>query len=482
VKINPKRRTRQRAAQDPPALNIQRGLGYPGGYQDEHIESFAHEDGQAAVHNPAVWGENNVPHAIHAFIHGHDTNASLIGHDVRGRLQTVYARLRALIPQAKTTEQNALDDVEGWRTAQIEQAELAQEIKDDGLAIPDRFTLVWIVLALLALFFGDLAIISLSFEVFRLSDKPLVPGLKLTNELHLAAVTSVTALLILAHVAGYKLLLIAHAVGRRRKAITPEAKEELPRPSWIDAAIAVGCVVVAWYVLQALSAIRVDYLRSRGVQSQPGPFLYLQAGIFLAAAVLSYHLSHPYARKWADAGRRVKRATAKQKSSEELLGEQTGKVNEDIDLLGTLLGQAGHHVGVSESNVNRQDRIYARRVILSQPEPTTERLFPETLPGPVNRLEEELKKFLIGVTALPTFEYLNTDKVTARREEVREELVQLADNLRTKATIKPSGNTSTAVPGSPAAGTHHMPSGDGLDRKFVDLGRVNGDPTKASPQ
>jgi hypothetical protein len=467
-------------------FNVEHALLYPGGYSDADVERRAHEDGNAAVHNPSIWGENTEPHGIHITNEAHGANADLIGHDLRAREQEVFDRLETDILNAKATEQDTLDTVERWREAAIDEVRLSHEINHGELSVPSRRALVWITGGLFGLFFGELAILALSFEVFRLSDTPLLFGLKLTNELHLAAMTAVTALLILAHETGYKLLLIAYAVGRRRKAITTEAKAKLPRPSIFDAAIALGCVVGAWYVLMALSAIRVDYLRSRGVQSTPGPFLLLQAGIFLAAVVLSYHLSHPYGRKWSSVTRRAERTKKIQKASEDLLIKQVGKVNADIDLRDTLLSQAGHHVGVSDSNAERQNHLYARRAILSQPEPTTERLFPETLPEPVHRAGDGLKQFLIGITDLSTFEKLTTDTVIQRREEIRRELVGLAAELRKRSESKPdeSSDVHDETLGGESAGGNTFEANSPVGAEHLDYGadvavESNGHPAKA---
>jgi hypothetical protein len=136
--------------------------------------------------------------------------------------------------------------------------------------------------------------------------------------------------------------------------------------------------------------------------------------------------TQPHGRRWAKRLRSTQRARKAWKAEEATFNRLVGSVNAKIDLLDTLLAQAGHHVGISGSDVRRQASLYARRVILSQPEPVVGKVFPIELPTPVR---EKLRQFLIGVAAVPAFEKLTTDALVKRQEEIGGELRQLDETL-----------------------------------------------------
>jgi hypothetical protein len=465
-------RSRRGPAHPAATLNVGNGRNYPGGYPDPEVEDFAIEDGNAAVHNPAIFGENTAPRVIEIINHAHDTDAGLIAHDYRGCVQPVAEKLEIALPEAKSAEQDVLDGLERERQTREKRIRLRHKIEADGLHVLHTFAFAWLVLAMAGLFFGDLPIISLGFQVLGLSDKPIIPGVAFSDELHLAALASVTALLILAHIAGHKLRLVVHDLERRRKATTDEVKLELPRPSRMAMGIGVGCVLSALFLLDGVSAIRVDYLRQRGIAAQSAAFIAIQIGVLSAALLLSYLHAHPYKREWADITREDKKVTAQARAKEQTHVSLVGKVNGLIDLLDTVEAQAGHHVGVSASDARRQGQLYPRRVTLSQPEPTIERLFPETLPEPTVRVSEDLAKFLIGVAPLPKFERLDTSAVLKQREEIRVEL-RILENELTTGTAQPVDDESAEL--QETTSDEDTPDvAEELDREFANLSSSNG--------
>lgn len=412
------------------SMSISGGRLYPGGYSDEDVEGLAVEDGQAAVHKPSVFGENTHAHALDVLNAAHDTNAGLVAHDYRGSVQATVGKIDSDVPAAVTAEKSAFAALEMWRRAQIDLIRLRHELDSRGLAVPSARALWWLVGGIVLLFLGETPLISNAYQVFGLSDAPLIPYVSLTDELHLAAYGSVGALLILAHISGDKLRLIAYDAQQRRLAVTEEAKAALPPPSRFDAVVIAVCAAFVTAILIGLAVIRADYLHEEGTDARTLPFLLIQVGIFAAALGLSYRLSHPFAKRWATVTRNAKQANEEVATTEGDFNAIVGNVNGNIDLLDTLLAQAGHHVGVSDADTRRQTSLYVRRTILSQPEPTQERLFPADLPQPTDRPIEDLKPFLIGITAVPRFEKLSTDSLAKRHEEVRVELRELDDRLR----------------------------------------------------
>ena len=412
------------------SMSISGGRLYPGGYSDEDIEAFAVEDGQAAVHNPSRFGENTHPHAIDIVNAGHDSNAGLIAYAYRDAVQTTSSELEFDVPKAKSAEQNAYAALEMWRRSQIGLMRLRHELESRGLPVPSARSMWWLIGGIVLLFGGETALISVGYQVFGLSDKPFIPLVSATDELHLAAYASVTALLIAAHVAGHKLRLISHDVEQRRLAVTDDAKAKLPKPSTFGGALIGVCIIGAGVILGGLSAIRADYLREQGVNAQSLPFVAIQVGIFAAAVFLSYTHAHPYGKQWAAQFREATNAEKTWKSAETILNDIVGAVNTNIDLCETLLAQAGHHVGISASDARRQASMYVRRTILSQPEPTLGRLFPSELPQPTTRSGLELGQYLVGITSVPVFEKFSTDGLAKRCEEIRAELRELDETLR----------------------------------------------------
>lgn len=412
------------------SVAVSTGREYPGGYADDDVEAFAHEDGQAAVNNPSRWGENTRPHTIDVLNAAHDTNAGLIAHQYRDDVQRAVDQLDGEIPKARSAEQAAHAALEDKRGVELSKLRLRRKIEIEGLELPSLRSLIWIIAGIGLLFLGETGLVSASFQIFGLADKPAIPGIGLTDDLHITAYASVTALLALAHVVGHNLRLIEHDLERRRRAINADAKSKLPGVSWFHVALIGVCLVMAVLALDALATVRVDYLRAQGKHVQSLPFLAIQVGIFAAAALLVYSHTHPHGRRWVKQLRATTKAEKDWKARESAFNDLVGSINANIDLLDCLLAQAGHHVGVSGSDVGRQASLYVRRVIPSQPEPTMQRLFPAQLSQATTYVGDELKQFLIGIAPVPAFEKLTNDALVKRQEEIRAELRELEETRK----------------------------------------------------
>jgi hypothetical protein len=410
-----------------PSVAISTGRQYPGGYADDDVEAFALEDGQAAVHNPSRFGENTHPHSIDVLNASHGNNAGMVAHQYRDDVQRTVDQLDVEIPKARSAEQAAHTALEDKHRTEVSKLRFRHRLEMEGLELPSLRSLVWVIAGIGLLFLGETGLVSASFQIFGLADKPAIPGIGLTDDLHITAYASVTALLVLAHMVGHNLRLIQHEV-ERRQAIA-EAKSKLSRVVWFHLALIGVCLVIAMLALDALATVRVDYLRAQGKHVQSLPFLVIQVGIFAAAAFLVYMHTHPHRRRWAKHLWDTRRTEKVWRTEQTVFNELVGSVNANIDLLDCLLAQAGHHVGVSESDIRRQASLYARRVILSQPEPTMERLFPAQLPTATTRDGDELKRFLIGTAPVPPFEKLSNDAVVKRQQEIGAELRELEEML-----------------------------------------------------
>ena len=391
-----------------------------GGYNDSTLTVFAGEDGEAAVHNPAVSGDNE-PHLVDAVNAAHDTTGALIGHGFRESVQKIDQGLELAVVTAASQEDDVLDAIDTFESEAVDLAELQAEAKAAGVGRPSHVIHVWVTLCLIALVFGDQPVIAKSFEPFHLSDAPLIPGVHLTDELHLAALAATAALLILSHLAGKKLRYLAHACNRRR--LVPQAERAaLPRPSAFDAVIFAACLVAAAVLLVGLGDLRVDYLRSQGEPASRTPFFLVNIGILAAAIGVGFHFASPFGRRIADAEKLVKKAKADVDEKTAGLVSTSGRANGQIDERDACLAQAGHHVGASAGNARRQGSLIARQVLLSKPEPSTERLFLEQLAQPALLHGHALAESIVGITDLPSFERLTLDRVNERREQVRDRL------------------------------------------------------------
>lgn len=406
-----------------PSVAISTGRQYPGGYADDDVEAFAFEDGQAAVHNPSRFGENTHPHSIDVLNASHGNNAGMIAHQYRDDVQRTVDQLEAEVPKARSAEHAAYAALEEKHRTEVSKLRFRHRLEMEGLELPSLRSLVWVIAGIGLLFLGETGLVAASFQIFGLADKPAIPGIGLTDDLHITAYASVTALLVLAHVVGHNLRLIQH-----EQAIA-EAKSKLSRVVWFHLALIGVCLVIAMLALDALATVRVDYLQAQGKHVQSLPFLVIQVGIFAAAAFLVYMHTHPHGRRWTKHLWDTRRTEKVWRTEQTVFNELVGSVNARIDLLDCLLAQAGHHVGVSESDVRRQASLYARRVILSQPEATMERLFAPQLPTATTRDGDDLKRSLIGIAPVPVFEKLSNDALVKRQDEIRAELRELDETL-----------------------------------------------------
>lgn len=413
------------------SLSVEASRHYPGGYHDDDVEAFAVEDGQASVHSPSRFGENTHPHSIDVLNASCATNASLIAHHYRDDVQRTVDELELAIPKARSAEQAAHAALEDRRRAEVKTLQLRQRIEREGLELPSRWSAVWIILGIGLLFLGETGLMAASFQIFGLADRPAIPGIGLTDDLHITAYASVTALLVLGHVVGHSLRFIQHDLERRRQVTDDEARAMLPGVAWFHVVLAGVCLVMAFVALDALATVRVDYLRAQGTNVQSLPFLAIQVAIFAAAALLVYLRTHPHGHRWAAQLRDRSQSEKAWKTEETAFNGLVGSVNAKIDFLDTLLAQAGHHVGASGSDVGRQVSLYARQVILSQPEPTVARLLPAQLPRATTPVGEQLKAFLIGLSAVPAFEKLTTDALVKRQQEIAAELRDLDGSFDT---------------------------------------------------
>ena len=404
-------------------VRVTGGKEYRGGYSDAAVEGMAVEDGNASIHDESVWGENTEPRVIQLLHSTVDVLRHLVGHAFREEALPLEVELEREIPDANGAEQEALDDIEDEEEARREESRVGKKTREEGLSRPQREDVRRYVAKLGALVLGDLVFIAVAFQVFGLSDKLLLGFIPFSSELYFAALSSVLALLFLAHHGGEELKLISHTNHRRRD--TP--KGEIPAPG-IGTRIYAGVWIAGGaLVLGGISVVRETYLVDKGVDAHTEVFVAIQAGAFLAALAISISHAHPYAREWARVTHWVRRTVQQSRRSAARHALLVSHVNGLIDRRLALLAMAAQHARLGETDAARQALIYMRRTQLSQPEPVGERLFPADLPALRPPRDKDLEGMIRGIAEQPRFERLSTDAVTGRRGELRQTIAALRE-------------------------------------------------------
>ncbi len=410
---------------------------YTSGYTDDQVEATATEDGNAAVHNRQTWAENAKQfHFIAALYEAFASLCGLVGHRFRKAVQDVVEEVKVLRAEYATQIQNAFRAVDREKHAQSNHIRLRHKIRESGLEIPTRLqTVVWL-LVIAMLFLGDLPVLSLGFQILGLSDAPLIPNIPLTNELNLAALASVTAILILAHKVGTGLREITFEMEAARRATTPSAKAKLiPWPRYV-APIIVGVVISVLALMFALGQLRVDYLSINGTTNVAWwVFLMIQLGVLTAAIIQSYEYHNHFRGDWKHSERALEAAKSNVAKATEAVTTTVGRHNVIIQQPGLLLADAEKHIYVGLSNTRRQVALYLRRDQLSQPEPTRDQLYPDQMPALPGWLphdgspDESIKQYLIGISPLPELEPLSLGLLESRMGDAREYIERLQEQL-----------------------------------------------------
>lgn len=406
-----------------PNITTSRGGAYITGRPEQAIEDMAAEDGQSDLLNPGTVGVNSHPEAIDGLVHAHEAAAGVIGHDGRDELQEIDAELEKDLLAFEATKAETLDANGRYESAERERILQWRDMRESGLPIPSKKATFILVLAMVGLFGGDWSLITLGYQVLGLSDRPWLPGVAVTDDLHLAAFSSVFALVVLGDGAGERLRRIEHALDRRRRAGETE-RDRMPGPARFDFLWLAVCLLGALGGLTALSYIRSEYLKAVSADTGGLAFFGIQLAILLAAIALGFAHAHPEAKRWRSSARKAREAEAALTNSTADCTKAASKVNAGVDLHNTTLAKIGHHVGVHAADTSVGGTVYKRRYSLSQPEPAQERLFGEHLTPP-RYTETELLAKITGIAEIPTFKKVTTGDVMCAREKTRTRLEEL---------------------------------------------------------
>lgn len=399
------------------ALGVSEGQAYTGHYGDATVDEMAREMGAGSLNDNGIWGENAEPvRPFEELMAAFGVASHLIGHELRGALAGMHATLEKAMARAELALARAVEAVDEHCLRQIEVETLRRRIRDDGLALPH-----WLAhslrygLALVGIVLGDLALISVAFQLFGLSDDRIF-GVPYTDELHLAAMTSVAALVVLAHVAGKNLRAVVFDYERRRREADEDARAALPRPSRAASATAAACSLAALALLAGIADVRAGYLAESGVDARGLAFAGVQGGIFLAALALAVAHAHPHGREWVDANRLARAARRRMDRTCGEGADSVATVNGLVGRADAAIAQAGHHMGAARHDTTRQILRMAWVSQLHYPEPVSQaRLLPDDLAQPAAMSAAEARDHLMGVVPAYGFRRMTTQPLVARR-------------------------------------------------------------------
>lgn len=401
------------------ALSVSRGRPYGSGYSDAEVEKAASDDGDARAQDKAVWGANALLSPFLRVLRAaHKVNEGLIGHDYRARAGDLAVKRERVGGKAGEAEQDTLDAMDTVPPLARQLAGVVRRAHAAGLELPaDRSR--WYLISLAVLVFGDLTLVAVTYETLSLSED-LVFGVPFTSPLDVAASSSVFAVLILAHFAGGEIRNVLNALARR------DGKAVRARAVYVPLALATVLLAAAAAVVAGWSVVRAEFLAALGHGGEFVPFLLIQCGMLAAAVALSIGHAHPYRAPLRKVKKALKAAVAEVHSTYGAYMQLVAEFNGLSYRLEEAVAQAGHHVEISAADTDRQNALYIRGVQLGQPEAVTTPLFPKDLP--VVETPKDLRASLQGIGKPVVVEMLSTDKVTQRRERLRQELSEIADH------------------------------------------------------
>lgn len=263
------------------AVEVTAGHPYGSGYSDAELHRTADAEADAGVYT-AAWGENRRPYPMLEVVDSAATNRSLLGHQLFAQLALLERSLALLHAGVGRLQAQVITAIGAYEQAQWWVLELERALEKQGLTLPDRdpFRVVVSVLLLVGLGFGELFLLSPAFQILGLSDRPLVGVLPFTAQ-HLAALSGVVALLVLAHaLAGPR----SEEAPDDRAARSGSWYDELSERSAGHRISMLGVVAL----LLGLAAVREVYLDATG-----------QGNAWAAAAFVLLNLGVVVAARWA---------------------------------------------------------------------------------------------------------------------------------------------------------------------------------------
>ncbi len=372
-----------------------------GAFSNAVVAAMAAADGLAGFFT-SRWGKDNrATRAINAFNAGVGVSTEIVADRVHRELGKSEKKLESTAPKVPLAEDATLAAAYKSEEDDNGVAEMEERCASEGIGVPDHRLIrlfLW-VLGLAVLGGGDEKFCTLCFQVFGLSSRRIARFFPV-SELGVVSGSVVAGLLIAVGIAGARLARLWHALEAAPSTDPADNRRRKTRVVAEGSAVIVG-VAGALCALFGISGVRADFLAQEGVAAHWGEFFLIQIGVATAGLMLSVWESHPYDREWRSVSHRAKASRKGFRGAQARLVSLVGAYNGLIREREAILGEALAHAHALKNHSGMQAELYAGDLQRALPEPTTDRLFPESLPQPgQQRLIDELDKYFSGAKSI----------------------------------------------------------------------------------
>lgn len=382
---------------------------YVGGYHDQQVAEIGTQDGNAGLGVTDTFGENTTAHGAGIVVTAHAAQKGLIGYDLAGVIRDLDARRHDTSARYGTKVAVFTRSLGRMTDASIHRANIAFQRAVLGLGAPQPWAPFALLAILSVLFIGEIGLLASALQSMGLSDVPLIPGISLTDELHIAALAAVVALAVVSHAVGHTLKRLKTDTDIRRLEIVGRVRGRLPNPSRFDMAIAVVAGLCGIVAVAGMVMIRGEYLAESGSEITSGPFILIQVALLAAAVLSAYYFADPTAAAYRHAVKKENERVAETEQHLSGLEALAAEHNTIADTLEAEIHGAVQHALVDQANAARQaEHLYPRAVLHGLPEPVAEKLFAAGHPEVEQKTAEQLRGELAWTIKAP--EQLSTEK------------------------------------------------------------------------
>ncbi|MGC0368843.1 hypothetical protein [Microbacterium sp. SLBN-111] len=268
---------------------------YVGGYADDRVAEIGTQDGSASVGVTDMFGANTTAHGAGLVATAHAAQKGLIGHELAGVLGALDALRHDVKARYGATVATFTQSLGRMVDASMHRANMAFQRTALGLGAPHAWAPFALLAVLIVLFLGEIGLLASALQSMGLSDVPLIPGVSLTDELHIAALATVVSLALVSHAVGDTLKHLKTDADVRRLEIVDEVRARLPKPSRFAMTIAGVAGICGIVAVAGMVMIRGEYLAESGSQITSAPFILIQLALLAAAVFTAYFFSDPTA-------------------------------------------------------------------------------------------------------------------------------------------------------------------------------------------
>lgn len=425
------------------------GKRYEGSHDRDGVAELAGTMGGASIHDASVWGGNEGGHNLLSILLGHAVESSMILHNYWGNLKVLSHTVEMRRAALKSTVDRSRFAVSAAVQAINDAMKVAKDAAAEGRDLAVSFgwrarlpLMVWMI----SFAVGDVMFMSVAMQILGLSDAAWIPGLPgtLVSQLTVATMSTVAALLGLAHFAGEAAEELHHNFKHRKDARGRSfAKANAATVATLGVCFAAG----AGALLLGISLIRGAYLHEADQPTLEVPFIAVNLGIFVAAMAVSKHYAHPYRAKAAKVLPAVDTTLASAEEAVRQARESEASYRHSVTELEADTAATLSHIRTDRASVFRIAHEYGPGVMVSSPEPTTEKMTLEhdVAHVEITLAETILENYLAGQTTdVPLTRYSSIEFTELHTLESEfEELIALRGEF---ARVGLSGQVSTDTP------------------------------------